>query len=35
MKHSNLAERLEEFAATLSVIEQPEPKRTRHGFSPA
>ena len=26
MKHSNLAERLEEFAASLSVIDQPEPE---------
>ena len=26
MKHSNLAECLEEFAATLSVIDQPEPQ---------
>ena len=26
MKHSNLAERLEEFVAALSVIDQPEPE---------
>ena len=25
MKHSNLAERLEEFVAALSIIDQPEP----------
>ena len=27
MKYSNLAECLEEFAATLTVIDQPEPKQ--------
>ena len=35
MKYSNLAERLEEFAAAVSVIDQPEPQADRHEFSPA